>query len=201
MREDRRVKRSRQMLRDALQRLILAKGYGEITVQDILDQADVGRSTFYAHFRDKDDLFLSGLDQFRDTFEANRLLSLAHDAGEDAADLTDFSLAVFRHVEEYRSYAKALLRTEGNALIMGHLRHLIMAYARHWIQKREAGSGLGMPAELLAHHMANTLIGLVTWWVNRDFPYTAEQMDGIYNKLVFQGVDSLVHERSGKPAG
>lgn len=194
MGEDRRVKRSRQLLRDALQRLILKKGYNEITVQDILDQADIGRSTFYAHFRDKDDLLLSGLDQFRDTFEANSLLSLPHDKEEGSMDFVDISLAVFRHVEEYKSYAKALLKTEGNALIMGHLRHLIMDYARQWTQKREPLSGYGIPAELLAHHMANTLMGLMTWWVNRDFPFTAEQMDGICRKLVFQGVESMVYE-------
>ncbi|MBO0803611.1 MAG: TetR/AcrR family transcriptional regulator [Nocardiopsaceae bacterium] len=55
---DRRVRRTRALLHQALIELILEKGYGRITVQDILDRADVGRSTFYSHYRDKDALLL-----------------------------------------------------------------------------------------------------------------------------------------------
>ena len=53
---DRRIQRTRQLLDDALIELILEKGYDKITVQNIVDQANAGRSTFYSHFLDKDDL-------------------------------------------------------------------------------------------------------------------------------------------------
>ena len=53
---DRRIQRTRQLLEDALIALILEKGYDKITVQNIFDQANAGRSTFYSHFLDKDDL-------------------------------------------------------------------------------------------------------------------------------------------------
>lgn len=62
--EDRRVVRTRQLLRDALVSLILERGYDEVTVQDVLDRANLGRSTFYAHYRNKDDLLFSGFEQF-----------------------------------------------------------------------------------------------------------------------------------------
>ena len=41
--------------------LMQEKPYDAITVQDIIDRADVGRSTFYSHYRDKEDLMVSGL--------------------------------------------------------------------------------------------------------------------------------------------
>ena len=50
---DRRVQRTRKLLQDALMALILEKGYEAVTIQDIIDRANVGRSTFYAHFLDK----------------------------------------------------------------------------------------------------------------------------------------------------
>ena len=53
---DRRIQRTRQLLEDALIALILEKGYDKITVQNIFDQANAGRSTFYSHSLDKDDL-------------------------------------------------------------------------------------------------------------------------------------------------
>jgi AcrR family transcriptional regulator len=66
---DRRIQRTRRLLQDALVGLILEKGYEAITVQDILDRANVGRSTFYEHFYDKDDLLLSSFEFLRDDFE------------------------------------------------------------------------------------------------------------------------------------
>ena len=62
---DRRIQRTRRLLQDALITLILEKGYDKITVQDIIDEANVGRSTFYAHYLDKDDLMASSLELLR----------------------------------------------------------------------------------------------------------------------------------------
>ena len=63
--EDRRVGRTRRLMHEALMALIVEKGYETVTVQDILDRADVGRSTFYAHYRDKDELLLSSFEHLR----------------------------------------------------------------------------------------------------------------------------------------
>ncbi len=69
---DRRVQRTKRTLREALIALILDKGYDQVTVQDIIDRADVGRSTFYAHFENKDKLLLSGFEDMREILtEAN----------------------------------------------------------------------------------------------------------------------------------
>ena len=65
-REDRRVQRTRELLRGALFSLIREKGFEVLTVQDIIDRANVGRATFYAHFDNKEDLLLSGFDVLRD---------------------------------------------------------------------------------------------------------------------------------------
>src|SRR2546430_13862143 len=61
---DRRIRRTRDRLGDALLELVKEKGFDAVTVQEVLDRAQVGRSTFYAHYRDKDDLFFSDLEEF-----------------------------------------------------------------------------------------------------------------------------------------
>lgn len=66
---DRRVQRTRQLLQNALSELILEKAYEKITVQDVIDRANVGRSTFYAHFQDMDKLLLSGFEPLLAEFE------------------------------------------------------------------------------------------------------------------------------------
>ncbi|MBC8171477.1 MAG: helix-turn-helix transcriptional regulator, partial [Anaerolineae bacterium] len=64
---DRRKQRTRQLLRDALMALIVAQGYDTITVQDIADAANVARTTFYLHFKDKDELLFEGMREMYET--------------------------------------------------------------------------------------------------------------------------------------
>lgn len=66
---DRRVRRTRKLLHSAFLELVIEKGYDKITIQDILDRADVGRSTFYVHFRDKEALLTASFDNMRDQLE------------------------------------------------------------------------------------------------------------------------------------
>src|SRR5215510_15281228 len=98
--EDRRVQRTQQLLRDALIELIIEKGYEEVTVQDIIDRANVGRSTFYSHFMDKQQLLLSRLKQLRESlaqFQQSGVVTGAKGSGEERP--LNFSLAMFQHAE------------------------------------------------------------------------------------------------------
>jgi AcrR family transcriptional regulator len=63
---DRRVRRTQRGLRDALIELILERGWDAVTVRDVCEAADVGRSTFYLHYADKENLLLSGFDELQD---------------------------------------------------------------------------------------------------------------------------------------
>ena len=84
--EDRRVRRTRRRLRAALLELILAKGYDKVTIQDVLDRADVGRATFYAHFRDKDDLLVSGAVELRESLREQMAAFAADQDATPAAE-------------------------------------------------------------------------------------------------------------------
>src|SRR5688572_15483761 len=84
---DRRIQRTRTLLRDALMRLIIRRGYDEITIQDITDEANVARTTFYLHFSDKDDLLFSTMrDVYEDLFARVEGEAVATMFGENEAD-------------------------------------------------------------------------------------------------------------------
>src|SRR5829696_7836983 len=89
---DRRVQKTRKLLQDALIELVAEKGYEAVTIQEILDKANVGRSAFYAHFQDKDQLLHTILDHLAELFEQHqkRLLEATKDAGN--ANQTDLPL-------------------------------------------------------------------------------------------------------------
>src|SRR5215213_8734136 len=76
---DRRVQKTRKLLQDALIELVAEKGYESVTVQEILEKGNVGRSTFYAHFQDKEHLLHSILERLNELF-AQHEIQLVHAA-------------------------------------------------------------------------------------------------------------------------
>src|SRR5215216_7578048 len=108
---DRRIRRTRELLRRALFSLIQEQGYDRITVQDLLDRADIGRSTFYAHYRDKDDLLRSAFEDIRSALAAER--KAVEQAPGASGQFLQPLLVVFRHVEGHRHLWLPLARQGG----------------------------------------------------------------------------------------
>ena len=102
---DRRIQRSRKLLQDALITLILEKGYDSITVQNIIDEANVVRSTFYDHYMDKDDLMANSLELLRE--ELHQDMTKVDNGDENEAIIG--SLALFRHIQEQHHLYKAMI--------------------------------------------------------------------------------------------
>jgi AcrR family transcriptional regulator len=183
--EDRRVVRTRQLLRDALVSLILERGYEEVTVQDVLDRANLGRSTFYAHYRNKDDLLFSGFEEF-----AAGLHARAHDASGGGP--ADFSLHLFRHVSQMRRLLKALWGHQGSRAIMKRSEAAMSAVLRRQIEQMAQGKPDPtvpiVPLDIAVHYVASSLMSLITLWLDRDLPYSAEQMNAMFQQLTMPGL-------------
>jgi len=177
--QDRRVARTRRALDTALFELIQIKRYDKITVQDIIDRADVGRSTFYAHYDTKDDLLLGSLDKL--TADIDRHL-------EDASGLTGPVLPVlglFRHLAEHRPLFGALFGTRGIDLVMEAARVMFAGRALATIRAREAdGQTHEVQAEVRAEFLAGALMAFVRWWVDADLPMAPDRVARAFDRLV-----------------
>src|SRR5258705_13839638 len=99
--EDRRIQRTQQLLRGALLSLIQERGFESLSVQDIIDRANVGRATFYAHFDNKEDLLASGIDGLRASLQERQRHALLQSTGADER-LFGFSRELFEHANEHR---------------------------------------------------------------------------------------------------
>ncbi|HYN87660.1 MAG TPA: TetR/AcrR family transcriptional regulator [Ardenticatenaceae bacterium] len=188
-RADRRSQRTRQMLGAALVELMLRKRYDDITVQDIIDEANVGRSTFYAHYLDKDDLLVSGFTRVLDALTQH--IDRQERANESGMPgLTPF----FEHVQAHRHLYKALVRGGGIDLLYknGHerLRRNIEQHLRALVPAEQAPA---LPLPLVADYLAATIVHLVKWWLESETPYTPAQMDALFHQLVMPGVQATLH--------
>ena len=185
---DRRVQRTRQILRDALVALILEKGYQKITVQDIIDRANVGRSTFYSHFRDKDDLLFSGFDEL--AHDLDRHMSSV-DTTTDSQGHLLHSLDFFIHAFNNKELYIAMTESGGGELLLDigrqHMQSHIQAHLNEFSSVEEI-----IPIPVTSNFLAGSLLSLIIWWLDQDVPYTPEEMDDMFNALAMPGIWNIV---------
>lgn len=177
--KDRRSARTERSLSEALVDLIKEKRFDEITVQEVIDRADVGRSTFYTHFRDKEDLFQQDWERFLDGF--------AQHIDWDKAGQERFVPAVylFSHLQEYQPFYKGLVRSQKKDAVFksgtGHLSHRFQTALTAKFKGKPAPS---LPIPILANYLATELFALLQWWLDHDMPYPPERMDEVFHELV-----------------
>ena len=187
---DRRVQRTRQLLQDALIALILEKGYDRTTVQNIIDRANVGRSTFYAHYLDKEDLLKRGMERLHDELGQNL-------AGECAVEDSEWSplpsLALFRHTGETHHLYRAMIGGKGIDVVKKAIEDALIAHARTYLDQLEAeGRCSSVQPPIMVTYLVGALLALLTWWLDHELPYSPEQMDVMYRQLTAPGVMAVL---------
>ena len=178
---DRRVIRTRDTLGAALVELIREKPFDEITVRQILDRAGVGRSTFYTHYRDKEDLFLSDVEDFFALFST----ALTRN-GADLRRLVP--VAEFcAHIADMRDFIAAL-HASG---MMDDVFKLGRAFFARSIEERlRLAGGAGDPARLAAqaHALAGSLFALIDWWIDHGMKTDPKEIDAVFHRMAWNGI-------------
>ena len=190
---DRRVHRTRRLLHKALMTLILEKKYESITVQEILDRADVGRSTFYMHFRDKDELLIIGLQNVKSLLQSAQAASVAS-LGKSYERIIGFSLAMFEHAHEFRAVNRALLGSSAEAVVRRYIHSALIAIVSQEVKvqlERRKRSDSPVSPELLTHFLVSTYISVLTWWLQTRNPARPNEIDAAYRHLVLPCLASI----------
>lgn len=191
--EDRRIQKTRKLLQEALISLILEKSYESISVQDILDRANVGRSTFYTHFENKDELLISGVHH-----DLRGMLQTAQAAASTVSakpyeKVIGFSLTMFEHAYEYRGVWKALLVSQAGAIVRQNIHEMLAelirdGYRKEFQRRRKADSEV--PFELLVHFLAATFMSVMSWWLDQPIPLPPKKIEGFFQALVLPVITS-----------
>ena len=182
-RRDRRVQRTEQLIRGALLALIKEKGFEDLTVQEIIDRANVGRATFYAHFDNKDDLLVSGFEDLRASLKARQREALTR--GRTVEDrVFGFSQEVFAHTNEYRDVFRAMVGKRSGAVVERMLHKLVVDLVREDVKETIAQSeNSAVPADALVQFIAGALFGLLMWWLGGKNRLSVAEANSLFRKL------------------
>jgi AcrR family transcriptional regulator len=190
--EDRRVLRTRKALHEALISLILEKGYEAVTVQDILDRADVGRSTFYAHFADKEQLLLSGIDHLGEFLAEQQRLALSAPHGSEEPWL-GFSLAMFEHAHGYRLAFQAMVGHNSGAVVQERIRWMLSGLVREGLKAAiPRVTRRAVPFEAAVQSVVGSFLAILIWWLDHQPQLAPKEVDGLFRGLVLPGVAAVL---------
>lgn len=182
---DRRVEKSKRALAEALVRLMIDKGYDAITVADIAERANVGRSTFYAHYADKEDLLQESLQGLRQHLTA--ATRRRQDDGPVHPALA-FSLPMLQHVQEVRELFRALARKGHGAPVHTQLQVMLTDLVRDRLE--EQPSTRVPPPAVIAEMIVGAFLAAALWWMNGHERFSAEEVDRAFRALVSPGLSA-----------
>lgn len=189
---DRRVRRTRQALLQALLDLILEKRYDKITVQDIIDRADVGRSTFYSHFLDKEDLLLQGIHSFGEHVGEHLGHEVAPVEGYDPEHVVH-SLAFFQHAYDNRSLYRAMFEGGGAGFVKETvLQHITVDIETHLSARFDGDASPEVPMIVITNFLAGSMMSLLTWWLEEDMPMMPAEIDSMYQRLARPSIEQFI---------
>jgi len=182
---DRRAMRTRQALHQALIELIGQRDYDEISVMDIAEAANVGRSTFYAHFTDKDDLLRSGTLHFRDMLLRDH--AVRHKSDGPDGHLLSFSRFMTEHLKERKDLYRALKRGRAGPIIMEAFRLYVCELVRDDLIARAPKTERPYETELAVQFIVGAFMSVLSWWMDRGAKEDPTEIDHAFTALARDG--------------
>lgn len=183
--QDRRVKRTQNLLAKALIELTLEKGYESVTIKDITERADIGYATFFRHYPDKESLLQAVLEVVLE--ELINLLMLPR----ASADFKQLGTLLFQYVAANEKIIRVLLSSQGSANL---LQRVIQHGTENVLQESKPRQDSLVPPEVAAYHLVTSSISLIQWWLNQNEKHSPEKMGIIYKALIAEPTLTVAFE-------
>ncbi len=191
---DRRVARTRRALQNAFIQLILEHGYDNVTIEEITERADLGRTTFYLHFNDKEDLLMQAIDSICDDFIQKHKTVISRidnhqKHNQDKLQLNldrDIIYHIFSHARDNANLYKVMLSGEGGAQASRRFASIIQDETIKRLNNLQ-NHQIKVPAEVFGVSFAGNLMTLITWWLENKQPYPIETMVKYFQQMFLFG--------------
>lgn len=182
---DRRQKKTRDAIFKAFSALLAQKNYNQISVQEIIDAANVGRSTFYAHFETKDYLLKDLCESlFGHIIDTAMGLPHGHQHGSCGGEADSVFLHLLRHLQENDHNTLELLSCQNNEIFLryfkSNLKNLILSqYSNKGLLKNSK-----LPEDYLVNHISSAFVETVDWWLSRKMQETPEEITKYFMAVI-----------------
>lgn len=174
---DRRQRKTREAIFSAFSKLLMHNSYSQITVQEIIDGADVGRTTFYAHFPTKDDLLREMCAEiFAHVFSEAPEEELTHDFSMASDDPEERVTHILYHLCEHGRTMVVLLTCESGELFQRYFNQHFNELVTQHILNESIQKNTGLPESFLTDHIASSFVNLVRWWLKNDMKQPPEEI-------------------------
>lgn len=184
--EDLRTKRTRKMILEAFINLVEEKGYEHVTVSDIASQAMINRATFYAHFKDKQDvydyIFKEAVEQFMIVLAP---VQLGRTNQLQLHAIEQIITHIFEKIQENRVFFKTVLNAHGNEQLRKQISQILRStYANIFEQVEIREKDFIVPIDFIIEYMSSTFMASLHWWINQEISFSPKQMAQLIIKLV-----------------
>lgn len=161
---ERRKARTRRSLQDAAIELLTDKHYSEITVRDVIDHADIGRTTFYLHFNDMGDLWASCAERVIDEMTE----SFASHSVDSLLTTPEFGIKITEHIAQNRHLFSQLLGKEGLPTVIHRFHQYNAQMIARTLSQLPQMQDRQNDIPMIANMMAGARLGMHLWWLNED---------------------------------
>lgn len=184
--EDLRTKRTRKMILEAFINLVEEKGYEHVTVSDIASQAMINRATFYAHFKDKQDvydyIFKEAVSQFMIVLAP---VQLGRTNQLQLHAIEQIITHIFEKIQANRVFFKTVLNAHGNEQLRKQISQILRStYANIFEQVEIREKDFIVPIDFIIEYMSSTFMASLHWWINQEISFSPKQMAQLIIKLV-----------------
>jgi AcrR family transcriptional regulator len=188
--QDRRSQRTRQLVTSAMMELLAEKRYEAITIQDILDRAGIGRTTFYTHYFDKEDVHASMMEQMLERMTQE--LPTRH-PGQAIVP----SLELFRHIQQDHKHFQAIAGGPTAESLWETMQIALGKTIEQGLQSaRKDKKQPTLPVNVVSAYLSGAFLSLLKWWLKSGMPYTPEEMDEIFRQLAMPGVEVALQPKN-----
>ena len=194
---DRRIQRTRLSLRTALMELIKEKDYDALSIEEITERANVGRTTFYLHYKDKEDLLMEEFSTI--LYERAMVLSeipfsvwlQISDEDPKNSKSSQPLLLVFQHIYENSELYYLLLQSSNSSKVIERIRKITTDSIVKFVEAKKETDPIPLlaevPIEFFAAFFSGALISVVSWWISEDMKHTPEEVTKMFRSLFFRG--------------
>lgn len=182
---DKRQIKTKKAIFTAFTNLLNKKSYDKIVVQEIIDEANIGRSTFYSHFKTKDELLKAICEElFSHIFSDSLKKEETHDFSKEDKNIETLAKHLFYHIRDDKDNIKNILTCESSEIFVQYFKEHLKELATEYILNDKRVENIHIPTNFLINHITTTVLSTIQWWLKNKTKQSPEEITNYFLTVI-----------------